>query len=226
MISWLLVIAGSGLMTNESDLNLRPWQVLISFHQGIMMMMWRTNVMLVWGSYEQSRRLSRERHKNWARVTWVTNVRVKTRVSTGASGASSKFLISQFIIITDYYHVMRTRIWKWRQHPEYRVQGDKIQFALPDVTGKDSAESDIMTWILHVSYWHVTHGTLTSDPTSRSDRSSEAEVTRSPASYHEWSPLRPGAHASSGETSRKRIILCGVITNGTATTTFAHSSLL
>ena len=187
MISWLLVIAGSGLMTNESDLNLRPWQVLISFHQGIMMMMWRTNVMLVWGSYEQSRRLSRERYKNWARVTWVTNVRVKTRVSTGASGASSKFLISQFIIITDYYHVMRTRIWKWRQHP----QGDKIQFALPDVTGKDSAESDIMTWILHVSYWHVTHGTLTSDPTSRSDRT-EFGGNEEPSFLSRMEPIETG----------------------------------
>ena len=158
MISWLLVIAGSGLMTNESDLNLRPWQVLISFHQGIMMMMWRTNVMLVWGSYEQSRRLSRERHKNWARVTWVTNVRVKTRVSTGASGASSKFLISQFIIITDYYHVMRTRIWKWRQHPE-------MKFNLLSLMLRGKTRRRATLWheyymcpidMWHMGLWHLT----------------------------------------------------------------------
>ena len=106
-----------------------------SFHQeSIMMMMWRTNVMLVWGSYEQSRRLSRERHKNWARVTRCHKCQGQDQ-PPNTTGASSQFLISQCIIKD--YHIM---LWKpWSQNDAViRNSGEiKFNFALPDVTGKD-----------------------------------------------------------------------------------------
>ena len=117
MISWWA--HGPRFRANEALIRIfsRHIQVLISFKRGLR---YELNVMgngRCEGSYEESLRVTRESQKlNSCDAAGASCHKCQGQDQPqNTTGASSQFLISQFII-TDY-HVMRSRIWKWRRHP-------------------------------------------------------------------------------------------------------------
>ena len=122
----------------------------------------------------------------------------------------SQFLISQFIIISDY--VMRTRIWKWRRHP-----GIKFNLLSP-CYGRETWRATL--WHeYYMSYWHVTHVTQEADFWHMTRHLDLIRVTGNEASSF-LSRIRVNSPGSCKQRKfAKLIISCGVIINGTPATT-------